>query len=101
MALEVDRIENRITFNQTRSSELSGRNEQITLERNALGGEHTEWETRNSAQLQAVENARRDSITVSARVDELTAQAKHRAARISEAEARMDGQRRVATQAGE
>jgi chromosome segregation protein len=100
-ALEVDRIENRITFNQTRSSELAGRNEQITLERNALTGQHAEWETRNSAQQQAVENARRDSITVSARVEELTAQATHRAAQISEAEAGMDALRRVATQAGE
>ncbi|HEX9345895.1 MAG TPA: chromosome segregation protein SMC, partial [Candidatus Acidoferrum sp.] len=100
-ALEVDRIENRITFNQTRSSELSGRNEQIKLERNALAGQHAEWETRNSAQLQAVENARRDSITVSARVEELAAQATHRAAQISEAEARLDALRRVATQAGE
>jgi chromosome segregation protein len=100
-ALEVDRIENRITFNQTRSSELAGRNEQITLERNALTGQHAEWETRNSAQLRAVENARRDSISVNARVEELTAQASHRAAQISEAEARMDALRRVATQAGE
>jgi chromosome segregation protein len=100
-ALEVDRIENRITFNQTRSSELAGRNEQITLERNALAAQHAEWTTRNSAQLQAVENARRDSITVSARVEELTAQAAHRAAQISEAEAGMDALRRVATEAGE
>ena len=100
-ALEVDRIENRITFNQTRSSELAGRNEQITLERNALTAQHAEWETRNSAQLQAVENARRDSVTVSARVEELSAQATHRAAQISEAEARVDALRRVATQAGE
>ena len=100
-ALEVDRIENRITFNQTRSSELAGRNEQITLERNALTAQHAEWETRNSAQLQAVENARRDSVTVSARVEELAARATHRAAQISEAEARMDALRRVATQAGE
>jgi chromosome segregation protein len=100
-ALEVDRIENRITFNQTRSSELAGRNEQITLERNALTAQHAEWETRNSAQRQAVENARRDSITVSARVEELAAQATYRAAQISEAEARVDALRRVATQAGE
>jgi len=100
-ALEVDRIENRITFNLTRSSELAGRNEQITLERNALIGQHAEWETRNSTQLQTVENARRDSITVSARVEELTAQATHRAAQISEAEARTDALRRAATQAGE
>jgi chromosome segregation protein len=100
-ALEVDRIENRITFNQARSSELAGRNEQITLERNALAAQHAEWATRNSAQLQAVENARRDSITVSARVEELTAQAAHRVAQISETEARMDALRRLATQAGE
>ena len=33
-ALEVDRSENRITFNQTRSAELTGRNEQIAA-RNA------------------------------------------------------------------
>src|SRR5258706_2742639 len=99
--MEVDRIENRITFNQTRSSELSGRNEQITLEGNALAGQHAEWETRNSAQLQAVENARRDSITVRAGVERLTAQATHRAAEISEAEARLDALGRVATQAGE
>jgi len=100
-ALEVDRIENRITFNQTRSSELAGRNEQITLERNALTLQHADWETRNSTQLQAVENARRDSVTVSARVEELAARATHRAAQISEAEARVDALRRVATQAGE
>ncbi|HET7105861.1 MAG TPA: chromosome segregation protein SMC [Candidatus Acidoferrum sp.] len=100
-ALEVDRIENRITFNQTRSSELAGRNEQIALERSALTAQHSEWSMRNSAQLLAVENARRDSITVSARVEELTSQAAHRAAQISEAEARMDALRRVATQAGE
>ena len=100
-ALEADRIENRITFNQTRSSELAGRNEQITLEQNALSLQRAEWQTRNSAQLQAVENARRDSITVSARVEELTAQATHRATQISEAEARMEALRRVATEAGE
>ena len=100
-ALEVDRIENRITFNQTRSSELAGRNEQITLERNALTAQHAEWENRNSAQLQAAENARRDSITVNARVEDLTARAALRAMQISGAEARVDALRRAATQAGE
>ena len=34
-ALEVDRNENRIAFNQTRSAELTGRNEQIAAERQA------------------------------------------------------------------
>jgi chromosome segregation protein len=100
-ALEVDRIENRITFNQTRSSELAGRNEQITLEHNALAAQHAEWENRNSAQLEAVENARRDSITVNARVKELTTRAALRALQISGAEARVDALRQAATQAGE
>src|SRR6202521_2700364 len=100
-ALEVDRIENRITFNQTRSSELSGRNEQITMERNELTGQRAEWETRKAAQQMAVENARRDSITVSARVEELTEQENHRTGQISEAEARMEALRRMAPKAGE
>ena len=71
--LEVDRSENRINFNRTRSAELTGRNEQITLERNALSAKHAEWQTRNDAQQLAVETARRDSVTVQTRVEELTA----------------------------
>jgi len=100
-ALEVDRIENRITFNQTRGAELAGRNEQITFERNALTAQHAEWKTRNAAQLQAVENARRDSVTVNARVEELNARSTQRTAQISEAEARMEALRRAATEAGD
>jgi chromosome segregation protein len=100
-ALEVDRIENRIAFNQTRSAELAGRNEQITVERNALTAQHAEWETRNAAQLQAVANARRDSVTVHARVEELNSRAAQRNSQISEAEARMQALRRAATEAGD
>jgi chromosome segregation protein len=99
--LEVDRIENRIAFNQTRSAELTGRNEQIAVERNALAAQHTEWETRNAAQLQAVENARRDSVTVHARVEELNSRAIQRSSQISEAESRMEALRRAATEAGD
>jgi chromosome segregation protein len=100
-ALEVDRVENRIAFNQTRSSELVGRNEQITLERTALTAQHTEWESRNASQQQAVDAARRDSVTVNARVEELTTRAALRAVQISGAEARVDALRRVASEAGE
>ena len=100
-ALEVDRIENRITFNETRSAELAGRNEQIALERNALSAQHSEWETRNTAQMEAVENARRDSVTVNTRVEELNNRSATRAAQISEAEARMAALRRAATEAGD
>ena len=38
-ALEVDRSENRIAFNQTRSAELAGRNEQIVAERAAVSAQ--------------------------------------------------------------
>ena len=100
-ALEVDRIENRIAFNQTRSAELAGRNEQLAVERSALTTQHTEWETRNTAQIQAVENARRDSVTVHARVEELNGRAAQRTTQISDAESRMEALHRVATEAGD
>ncbi len=70
-ALEVDRSENRIAFNQTRSAELAGRNEQIAAERAALSAQAAEWESRNLAQLQAVETVRTESVTIKARVEEL------------------------------
>ncbi len=100
-ALEVDRIENRIAFNHTRSAELTGRNEQISLERVALNGHRSEWETRNSAQQLAVENARRESVTVNARVEELSSRAALRATQIGDAEARIEALRRLATEAGD
>src|SRR5262249_45192331 len=93
--------ENRIAFNQTRSAELAGRNEQIAVERSALSTQHTEWETRNTAQIQAVANARRDSVTVHVRVEELNARAAQRATQISGAESRMEALRRAATEAGD
>ena len=100
-ALEVDRCENRITFNRTRSGELAGRNEQLATERQAVAAQHLEWEFRNSAQQQAVEAARTESITVNAQVEELAARAAIRASQITEAEARMEELRRAATQASE
>ncbi|HUL34587.1 MAG TPA: chromosome segregation protein SMC [Candidatus Eisenbacteria bacterium] len=100
-ALEVDRVENRITFNQTRSTELAGRNEQISLERNALSGQYAEWQARHETQQNAVENARRDSVTVNMRVDELITRAATRAAQIAEAEARLQALRRSANEAGD
>jgi chromosome segregation protein len=100
-ALEVDRSENRISFNQTRSAELAGRNEQIVAERLALSAQATEWQARNQAQLQAVENVRTESFTLHGRVEELVTRAATRASQISDSEARMESLRRAATQAGE
>jgi chromosome segregation protein len=99
-ALEVDRSENRIAFNETRSAELVGRNEQIALEHKAVNEQALEWETRNSAQLELVNKARQESVAVSARVEELAGRAATRAHQISEAEMRMEALRRAATQAG-
>jgi chromosome segregation protein len=100
-ALEVDRNENRIAFNQTRHSELSGRNEQIQLERNAITLQTREWQDRNAAQQQAVETVRTESATRNALVQELALRASTRAAQISESEMRVETLRRVATEANE
>ena len=100
-ALEVDRCENRITFNRTRSAELAGRNEQLAAERETVTAQHLEWELRNSAQQRAVEAARKESVTVNARVEELAARAALRTTQIAESEARMESLRRAASEAGE
>jgi len=100
-ALEVDRSENRITFNRTRSAELAGRNDQLAVERRTLTGQLLEWEFRNEAQQLAVEAARTESIAVNTRVEGLAARADFRTVQIAEAETRVEALRRVATEAGE
>jgi len=100
-ALEVDRCENRITFNRTRSAELAGRNEQLSAERQNITAQHLEWESRNSAQQQAVDAARTESVTVNVRVEEIAARAALRSSQITESETRMEVLRRAATEAGE
>jgi chromosome segregation protein len=100
-ALEVDRCENRITFNRTRSAELAGRNEQLASERQTVTAQHLDWEFRNIAQQQAVDAARTESVNVNVRVEELAERAATRASQIAESEARMDALRRAATEASE
>ena len=100
-ALEVDRSENRITFNRTRSAELAGRNEQLGVERRTLTGQLLEWEFRNEAQQNAVDAARAESITVNTRVEALGARADFRTVQIAEAEARVETLRRTASEASE
>jgi chromosome segregation protein len=100
-ALEVDRSENRISFNQTRSAELAGRNEQIAAEKAALSAQSREWMTRNQAQQQAIETVRTESVTLHGQVEELATRAATRASQISDSEGRMESLRRAATQAGE
>ncbi|HEY1483497.1 MAG TPA: AAA family ATPase, partial [Candidatus Acidoferrum sp.] len=74
-ALEVDRSENRIAFNQTRSAELAGRNQQIAAESASVSSQRTEWEQRNQTQLQVVEKARTESVAVTSRVEDLVKRA--------------------------
>jgi chromosome segregation protein len=98
-ALEVDRSENRIAFNQTRGAELAGRNQQLETERTAVSAQGLEWEFRNQSQLQAVETARLESITVTSRVESLVTRAALRTQQIAQAEARMEALRRTANEA--
>ena len=100
-ALEVDRSENRIAFNQTRSAELAGRNGQLEAERRAVSAMGLDWEFRNQAQIQAVEKARAESVTVAGRVEGLIARAASRAQQISQAEARIEALRRTASEAND
>jgi chromosome segregation protein len=100
-ALEVDRCENRIAFNRTRSAELAGRNEQLANEHKNLTEQHLEWEFRNITQQKAVDAARTESVTVTARVEDLSLRATTRASQIAESETRMESLRRAATEASE
>ena len=100
-ALEVDRCENRIAFNRTRSAELAGRNEQLAAEHKTVNDQHLEWEFRNITQQKAVDAARTESITVTARVEDLNLRASTRASQITDSEQRMESLRRAATEASE
>jgi chromosome segregation protein len=100
-ALEVDRCENRITFNRTRSAELAGRNEQLAGERQTVSAQYLDWQFRNGAQQQAVDGARTESVAVNARVEDLANRAATRASQIAESEMRMEALRRAATEASE
>jgi chromosome segregation protein len=100
-ALEVDRSENRIAFNQTRCAELSGRRDQITAELAQLTAQAAECATRASAQQQAVEALKEEAGVLQTRVDELASRSASRAAQIAESEIKMEELRRTAAQAGE
>lgn len=98
-ALEVDRNENRITFNQTRSAELAGRNEQMNADREAIAAQAADWEARNSEHQAAAETVRTESATLSARMQELTIRTTQRATRITETEQQIQTLRRAAAEA--
>ena len=99
--LEVDRTENRVSFNQQRAAELKSRHAGISQEMAQAIAQAAEWETRNRAQQQALTILRDESSGGSQRANNLAARAETRAAQIHEAEGRIEALRRSASAAGE
>jgi chromosome segregation protein len=100
-ALEVDRCENRIVFNQQRAGELVTRSAQLAAERGQATSQTAEWESRSAAQSQTINNLRGESGEVAARVEQLASRGQSRAAQIAESESRIVDLRRAASEAGE
>jgi chromosome segregation protein len=100
-ALEVDRTENRIAFNNQRATELGARHTQVSTEMAEAADHATEWESRSSTQQLAVTSLREESGVLSSRVEELATQAESRSTQIQESETRIEALRRSASEAGE
>lgn len=99
--LEVDRTENRISFNQQRATELGSRRTQISAEMAEAAAQATEWQARSTTQQLAVTSLREESGVLSARVDDLAVRTESRANQIQESEARIEAFRRSASEAGD
>jgi chromosome segregation protein len=99
-ALEVDRSENRISFNRQRAEELAGRGGQIAAEITQAAAQAAEWESRSSAQREAVVSLRAESSTLTGQVNGLAVRAETRATQIHESEVRIDALRQCASEAG-
>ncbi|HZV60555.1 MAG TPA: AAA family ATPase, partial [Candidatus Eremiobacteraceae bacterium] len=100
-ALEVDRSENRIAFNQTRCAELSGRREQITSELAQVLAQAADCSARVLEQERSLAAARAEAATLHTRVEELAARSASRAAEILASEKKIEELRRAAALAGE
>jgi chromosome segregation protein len=100
-ALEVDRTENRITFNQQRAAELGSRRTQVSTEMAKAEAQAAEWESRSGAQQLAVAALREESGILCGHVKELAARAESSVSRIQQSEARIESLRRSAAEAGE
>jgi chromosome segregation protein len=100
-ALEVDRNENRIAFNQQRGEELAGRHAQVNTELTQATAQAVEWESRSNLQIQAVTLLREEAGVLTAHVEELAKRAESRATQITESEARIEALRRSSSEAGE
>jgi chromosome segregation protein len=99
--LEVDRTENRISFNTQRATELGSRRTQVSAEMAEAAGQAAEWEARSTAQLLAVTSLREESGVLSGSVEGLATRGEWRVNQIQESEARIEALRRSASEAGE
>jgi chromosome segregation protein len=99
--LEVDRTENRISFNNQRAKELGSRRTQVSAEMAEAAAQAAEWEARSTAQQLAVTSLGEESAILSGRVEGLRTQAESRVNQIQESEARIEALRRSASEAGE
>jgi chromosome segregation protein len=100
-ALEVDRTENRISFNSQRATELGSRRTQVSAEMAEAAAQAAEWEARSTAQQLAVTSLGEESGILSGRVEGLATQAESRVNQIQESEARIEALRRCVSEAGE
>src|SRR5262249_8126181 len=100
-ALEADRAENKITFNQQRGGELEGRRAQAAADLQALGELLAECGVRSAAHSDSVVQLRQEAAALTARVVELQDRAQHRLSEIADCEVRIEALRRTASQAGE
>jgi chromosome segregation protein len=99
--LEVDRTENRISFNSQRATELGSRRTQVSVEMAEAAAQAAEWEARSTAQQLAVTSLGEESGILSGRVEGLRTQAELRVNQIQESETRIEALRRCASEAGE
>jgi chromosome segregation protein len=100
-ALEVDRGENRISFNRQRSEELAVRHGVVSSELTQATAQAAECERRSAAQIQAVTYLREEAGALGARVEGLAGRAQSRHTLITDSEERIETLRRSEVQAGE
>ena len=100
-SLELDRNENKISFNKQRAQELAGRHAQVDMELTQAAAQADECEKRTDAQINAVTLLREEAGTLTAQAEGLGRRAENQARLIQEAEAKVEALRNSASQAGE
>jgi chromosome segregation protein len=100
-ALELDRSENRILFNRQRTTELTGRLQQLNAEIEQGAGQIAEVEARVSAQGESVNAIRTEVARVEAILASLTAAAAEISGAHDSAETRIAALRRSAAELGD